>query len=47
MAGVRVHLIAVRALPTATASKQGRAAPVVVTRADLIDTDAADGAGSR
>ena len=34
MAGVRVHLIAVRALPTATASKQGRAAPVVVTRAD-------------
>jgi hypothetical protein len=43
MAGVRVYLIAVRALPTATASKQGRAVPVVVTRADLIDA----GAGHR
>ena len=40
-AGVRVHLIAVRALPTATASKQGKAVPIVVTLADLINTDAA------
>lgn len=42
-AGVRVHLIAVRALPTATASRQGRAAPVIVTRADLINTQSGPG----
>jgi hypothetical protein len=47
MAGVRVHLIAVRALPTATASKQGRAAPVVITRGDLIDAGTAAGNCSR
>jgi hypothetical protein len=46
IAGVRVHLIAVRALLTATASKQGRVAPVVVTRADLIDAGGAVQDGS-
>jgi len=48
LAGVRVHLIVVRALPpTASASKQGRAAPITISRADLIDPDAAyeDGTG--
>lgn len=48
LAGVRVHLIAVRALPpTASASKQGRAAPITISRADLVDPDAAyeDGTG--
>ena len=33
--------IAVRALPAVTASKQGRAAPIVAARTDLISTDAA------
>ncbi len=46
IAGVRVYLIAVRALPTATASKQGRVTPVIVTRADLIDVGGAAGDGS-
>jgi hypothetical protein len=41
VAGVRIHLIAIRALPTATASKQGKAAPVVVTHADLINKEVA------
>jgi hypothetical protein len=40
VAGVRVYLIAVRALPTASASKQGRPAPVNVTYDDLVDPDA-------
>jgi hypothetical protein len=42
IAGVRVYLIAVRALPTPTASKQGKPAPVDITYDDLItpgDTD--------
>jgi hypothetical protein len=43
--GVRVHLIAVRALPTESASKQGRPAPVSITHADLLDPDTIDGAG--
>jgi len=41
LAGVRVNLVDVRALPTPTASKQGKATPVTITRADLIGTDAA------
>ena len=46
IAGVRVYLIKVRALQTATASKQGRVAPVVVTRADLVDAGVAARDGS-
>jgi hypothetical protein len=44
VAGVRVYLIPVRALPTASASKQGRPAPVNITRVDLVDPDATDSA---
>lgn len=40
--GVRVHLIAVRALPTASASKLGKARPVTITRENLIDPDSID-----
>ena len=40
LGGVRVHLLAVRALPTVSASKMGKARPVTVTRDDLIDPDA-------
>jgi hypothetical protein len=40
LGGIRVYLIAVRALPTATASKQGKPQPVAVTRDDLINPDA-------
>lgn len=39
IAGVTVHVVAVRALPTPTASKQGKSKPVVVTRADLTEPD--------
>lgn len=39
LAGVTVHLVAVRALPTATASKVGKAAPIVFRREDLTDQD--------
>jgi hypothetical protein len=42
VAGVRVHLIAVRAKPTASASKLGRPAPITVTRDNLVDPDADD-----
>jgi hypothetical protein len=35
VAGVTVHLVAVRALPTATASKLGKASPTVFSREDL------------
>lgn len=42
VAGVRVHLIPVRAKPTASASKLGRPAPVSITRNDLVDPDASD-----
>jgi hypothetical protein len=38
--GVRVYLIAVRALPTVSASKLGKANPVTVTRDELVDPDA-------
>lgn len=37
IAGVTVHIVAVRALPMPTASKQGKAKPVVFTRQDLTD----------
>jgi hypothetical protein len=37
--GVRVYLIAVRALPMPTASQQGKPRPVTVTREDLINPD--------
>ncbi|MEW2477514.1 hypothetical protein AB0875_27355 [Micromonospora gifhornensis] len=40
MAGVRVYLVGVRALPPrTTASKQGKASPVVVTVEDLVNPD--------
>jgi hypothetical protein len=40
IAGVRVYLLAVRALPAPSASKQGKPAPVTVTYDDLIDPEA-------
>jgi hypothetical protein len=42
VAGVRVHLVAVRAKPTASASKLGKPAPITIARDDLIDPDATD-----
>jgi hypothetical protein len=42
VADIRVYLIAVRALPTASASKLGKPAPVTITHDDLVDPDAAD-----
>jgi len=39
LGGVRVYLIAVRALPTPTASQQGKPRPVPITREDLINPD--------
>jgi hypothetical protein len=44
VAGVRIHLISVRALPTASASKQGKPAPVTISREDLLDPDSTNGA---
>jgi hypothetical protein len=42
MSGVRVYLVAVRALPPqATASKLGKASPFIATRDDLVNPDAA------
>ena len=38
--GVRVHLITVRALPTPTASQQGKPRPVSFTRENLVNPDA-------
>ncbi|MFG2792893.1 hypothetical protein [Streptomyces sp. NPDC048419] len=41
MSGVRVYFVAIRALPPATtASKAGKAKPVVITHKDLTDPDA-------
>lgn len=40
LSGVRVYLVTVRALPTPTASQQGKPRPVVITREDLINPDA-------
>jgi hypothetical protein len=42
LAGVRVYLVAVRAKPIASASKLGKAAPVNITRNDLVDPDLED-----
>jgi len=43
VAGTRVYLIAVRALPpAASASKLGKPAPVTITHDDLVDPDATD-----
>jgi hypothetical protein len=42
VAGIRVYLIAVRALPTASASRLGKPAPVTITHDDLVDPDAVD-----
>ena len=43
VAGTRVYLIAVRALPpVASASKLGKPTPVTITRDDLVDPDATD-----
>jgi hypothetical protein len=42
VAGVRIYLITVRALPTVSASKQGRPTPVTVGRDDLVDPDAVE-----
>ena len=39
LSGVRVYLVAVRALPQGSASKLGKASPVVLTRDDLISPD--------
>jgi hypothetical protein len=39
LSGIRVNLIPVRALPQPSASRLGRANPVVFTRADFIDAD--------
>jgi len=42
MSGIRVYLVAVRALPPqATASKLGKATPFILTRDDLVNPDAA------
>jgi len=38
--GVRVYLISVRALPTVSASKLGKPAPIDISRDDLVDPDA-------
>ena len=40
VADVRIYLIPVRALPTTSASKQGKPTPVTVSYDDLIDPDA-------
>jgi hypothetical protein len=40
LGGIRVYLITVRALPSPTASQQGKPRPVSVTREDLINPDA-------
>ena len=45
IAGVQVYLISIRALPTVSASKQGKPAPIRITRDDLIDPDVADESG--
>jgi hypothetical protein len=43
VAGTRIYLIAVRALPpVASASKLGKPAPVIITRDNLVDPDATD-----
>lgn len=42
LAGVRVYLVAVRARRLASASKLGRAAPVDISRDDLVDPDIED-----
>jgi hypothetical protein len=43
VAGTRVYLIAVRALPpVASASKLGKPAQVTITLDDLVDPDSAD-----
>ncbi|MEU4390324.1 hypothetical protein [Kribbella sp. NPDC023855] len=39
VSGVRVYLVSVRALPTPSASQQGKASPVVVTVEDLVNPD--------
>jgi hypothetical protein len=38
--GVRIYMLQVRALPTQSASKQGKPAPITITREDLLDPDA-------
>jgi hypothetical protein len=42
VAGIRVYLIAVPALPTASASNLGKPAPVTITHEDLVNPDAVD-----
>lgn len=42
VADIRIYLIAVRALPTVSASKQGKPTPVTVSHDDLVDPDAID-----
>lgn len=42
VSGVRIYLLAVRALPTASASKLGKANPVTVSRDDLLNPDVDD-----
>jgi hypothetical protein len=42
IAGVRVYLIMVRALPSASASKLGKPAPMTISYDDLVDPDAGE-----
>jgi len=42
VAGVRIYLITIRALPTESASKQGKPVPVTITYDDLAAPDVAD-----
>jgi hypothetical protein len=42
IAGISVYLITIRTLPTPSASKQGKPAPITITYEDLVDPDAAD-----
>jgi hypothetical protein len=41
VAGVRVYLVPVRALPAVSASKRGRTRPIAISRADLVSADGA------
>jgi hypothetical protein len=44
VAGVRVHFVTARAKPTESARKQGKPAPINITREDLVDPDATEAA---
>jgi hypothetical protein len=42
IAGVRIYLLTVRALPTVSASKQGKPTPIAISHSELVDPDATD-----